>query len=113
MSPESCDLTGGKPVVFPMKTGRHHGQGGFGFDVALHLLKSGRSVSREGWNVKGMWIRINTQSQLERPDAPNILETHPPYIEMRTAQNTMVPWVPTQTDMLAEDWHDRGFPKSL
>ena len=27
-----------------------------------------------------------------------------PYIEMKTADDQLVPWVASQTDMLAEDW---------
>ncbi len=66
------------------------------FGHALEALKAGQKVGRTGWNGKGMWLRLITQSML----VPGYL----PYIEMKTADNQMVPWLASQTDMLAEDW---------
>jgi hypothetical protein len=33
-----------------------------------------------------------------------------PYIYMRTAQGDLVPWLASQTDMLAEDWRFASLP---
>lgn len=68
----------------------------FGFDVAIKLLKQGDYVAREGWNGKHMWLG------LQRPDAHSKMSL--PYIYMCTAQGDLVPWLASQTDMLAEDW---------
>jgi len=66
------------------------------FGQALELLKSGRRVSRSGWNGKGMWL------ELQRPDAHSKMTL--PYVYMSTAQGDLVPWLASQTDILAEDW---------
>lgn len=71
--------------------------GASGFARAIEELKAGRRVARAGWNGKGMWLEV------QRPDAGSKMTL--PYIFMRTAQGDLVPWLASQTDMLAEDWH--------
>lgn len=66
------------------------------FGAAISLLKAGKRVSRIGWNGKGMWL------ELQVPDAHSKMSL--PYIYMRTAQGDLVPWLASQTDVLAEDW---------
>ena len=67
------------------------------FGDALTLLKAGRRVNRYGWNGKGMWL------QLQVPDVNSKMTL--PYIYMKTADNQLVPWLASQTDVLAEDWN--------
>jgi hypothetical protein len=67
------------------------------FGWALNQLRAGDKVSRAGWNGKGMWL------QLQRPRMYS--EMTLPYIYMKTADNKLVPWLASQTDMLAEDWN--------
>lgn len=66
------------------------------FGDALARLKMGMKLARAGWNGKGMWIA------LQRPDANSKMTL--PYLYMRTAQGDLVPWLASQTDMLASDW---------
>jgi hypothetical protein len=66
------------------------------FGSALDALKDGERVARLGWNGKGMWLG------LQRPDAHSKMSL--PYIYMKTADDHLVPWLASQTDMLAEDW---------
>jgi len=78
---------------------------GMTFGQAVEALKAGQRVARAGWNGKGMWlIRIAPyEYEVESYtlfDAASLL----PYIAMRTADACMVPWIASQTDMLAEDW---------
>ncbi len=68
----------------------------FGFGVAIGILKEGGAVQRKGWNGKGMWLG------LQRPTETSLMTL--PYIFMRTAQGDLVPWVASQTDILADDW---------
>jgi hypothetical protein len=77
----------------------------FDFGIALQLLKGGKRVARKGWNGKGIFI------ELQRPDEHSKM-THP-YIYIDTtglqtnnelAPKSLVPWLASQTDMLAEDW---------
>ena len=66
------------------------------FSDALNLLKLDRRVAREGWNGKGMWI------ELQHPDSHSKMTL--PYIYMKTVDGDLVPWLASQTDILAEDW---------
>lgn len=65
------------------------------FGQALTALKSGLRVTRAGWNGRGMWL------ELQRPGSDGHFG---PHIYMRTADGHFVPWIASQTDMLAEDW---------
>lgn len=69
---------------------------GMDFSLALKLLQGGSRVTREGWNGKGMWLK------LQLPDANSKMSL--PYIYMRTACGNNVPWLVSQTDLLANDW---------
>jgi len=66
------------------------------FGQALVHLKCGEKLAREGWNGKGMYIELQT------PDKHSKMSL--PYIYMKTADNHLVPWLCSQTDILAEDW---------
>ena len=68
----------------------------FGFGSALLYLRDGKRVAREGWNGKGMWIA------LQIPDEHSKMSL--PYIYMKTADDKLVPWLASQTDILAGDW---------
>lgn len=68
--------------------------GDFGF--AIWALRRGDAVTRHGWNGRGMWLKLQT------PDAGSKMSL--PYIYMRTVQGDLVPWLASQTDMLATDW---------
>lgn len=67
------------------------------FSSALLECKAGRRIAREGWNGKRMWVRLIT------PNGPNC-ELHLPYLQMKTADGKFVPWLASQTDILADDW---------
>ncbi|GAC42292.1 DUF2829 domain-containing protein [Paenibacillus popilliae] len=76
------------------------------FGQAIEALKDGELVARKGWNGKGMWLHLVTLKETyarQLKMAAKGLKTLP-YIEMKTADNELVPWLATQTDMLAEDW---------
>lgn len=70
--------------------------GTMNFGQAIERLKSGQRVYRSGWNGKGMWLALQT------PDANSKMSL--PYIYMKTADGKLVPWLASQTDVLAEDW---------
>ena len=76
------------------------GSGIMDFSQALELLKQGRRVSRHGWNGKNMWI------EFKYPDPDSDMDV--PYIYMLTADNKLVPWLCSQTDMYAGDWGEVG-----
>lgn len=66
------------------------------FGLALVCLKRGGKVTRKGWNGKGMWLNLQV------PDSNSKMTL--PYIYMKTADENLVPWLASQTDILAEDW---------
>lgn len=70
------------------------------FGKALEALKSGKTVRRQGWNGAGIFLALQT------PDAKSKMTQ--PYIYIQTtnpkAPKARVPWLASQTDMLAEDW---------
>lgn len=74
------------------------------FGTALANLKQGFRVARKGWNGKGMWLMLCI------PDGDYTLEKDGktygrlPYIYMKTADEKLVPWLASQTDVLADDW---------
>lgn len=81
------------------------------FSEALRLVKLGRRVAREGWNGKGMFIFLmpGTTFAVSRPPLLGIypageLVRYQPHIDMRTAQGTVVPWLASQGDLMADDW---------
>lgn len=66
------------------------------FSTALAMLKDGERLQRVGWNGKGMWLALQV------PDANSKMSR--PYLYMKAVDDTLVPWVASQTDLLAEDW---------
>ena len=84
------------------------------FGMALVALKSGKRVSRSGWNGKGMWLALQRGYPDGIPinkntaDATGLPEgtvcKFLPYIMMRTVDGSFVPWLASQTDILANDW---------
>lgn len=82
------------------------------FGEALELLKKGEKVCREGWNGKGMFLHLayaNSGGKLSEAIGYNTkfegVDTYlQNFIVMKTADNKLVPWLASQTDILAEDW---------
>ncbi|MCZ0862275.1 DUF2829 domain-containing protein [Methanocorpusculum vombati] len=66
------------------------------FSTALVALKAGFRVTRTGWNGKGMYLAMQC------PDAHNKMTL--PYIYIKTADDQLVPWIASQTDLITEDW---------
>lgn len=64
--------------------------------AAIEALRNGERVRRTGWNGKSMYL------SLQRPDANSKMTL--PYVYMCTVQGDLVPWLCSQTDLLASDW---------
>lgn len=81
------------------------------FGSALQALENGQKVAREGWNGRGMFIFLVPGSRFE-VNRPPLLGIYPegteinyrPHIDMKTVDGEIVPWLASQTDVLAEDW---------
>lgn len=69
-----------------------------GIGQVVEGLRAGKRFARQGWNGKGMWI------ELQAPDENSKMTL--PYVYMRTADAKLVPWLCSQTDLLATDWQE-------
>lgn len=82
------------------------------FGDALAHLKENKKVSRSGWNGKGMWLYLVPGSTFQvaegRPLAAHLpvgeTVNYHAHVDMKTATGEHVPWLCSQTDLLAEDW---------
>lgn len=84
----------------------------YDFGEAVNLLKRGYKVARKNWNGKGMFVYYvppgtyapctRIAQQLVNKDG---LVGYRDYIALKTVDGLVVPWVASQTDILAEDWY--------
>ena len=85
------------------------------FGHAVELLKAGHRVAREGWNGKGMFLSLvkgrdtdyHVNSEVFGTGNDGNSEKQMPILDaiyMKTADNKLVPWLASQTDLLSEDW---------
>ncbi len=90
----------------------------FDFGEAIHLLKRGYRVAREGWNGKNMSVAYQKGYPQGIPCNKNTAEAWGmeegelficrPYLQMRCADGTFQMWLASQSDVLAEDWYIVG-----
>ncbi len=68
------------------------------FGQAIEHLKADSKckIARKGWNGKGMYLKLQVPDEHSKMSLP--------YIYMFTACENQVPWLASQTDILAEDW---------
>lgn len=88
------------------------------FGMALNLMRGGFLVTRRGWNGKGQYLAYvprRSLRALDDPDYPLVRSlphlvdetvTCREYIVISTVEGDLVPWVASQTDLLADDWHE-------
>ena len=87
------------------------------FGEAINALKSGKRVSRAGWNGRGMWLAYSPGRKALAADrfwaGPNCEYAATnggtadvlPCITMKTATGEiLMGWLASQTDMLSDDW---------
>ena len=64
--------------------------------AAIAEMRKGNRVTRKGWNGARQFLK------LEVPDKYSKMTL--PYIYIVTVQGHYVPWLASQTDLLADDW---------
>ena len=69
----------------------------FSFAMVYEYIKEGKKVSRQGWNNRHIWIILYNQGN-------NHYRGFEDFIVMMTTEGKYVPWTPSQTDLLTEDW---------
>jgi hypothetical protein len=72
------------------------------FGEALVELKAGGKVARRGWNGKGMWLEMQRPDTFSKMTLPYVYLNYPD--DAANTPGARVPWLASQTDMLAEDW---------
>jgi len=81
------------------------------FGKALHELKAGRRVAREGWNGRGIFIELQVPDVNSKMTSPYIfIDTTGLQTDNDAAPKSLVPWLASQADMLADDWVGVGAP---
>jgi hypothetical protein len=74
---------------------------------ALEAAKVGDSIQREGWNGKGQYV-FATETAYAYVTAEGKNEAGEiklePFMILRNVQGKYVPWVPSQSDQLTDDW---------
>jgi hypothetical protein len=82
------------------------GAGSFG--DAIEALKMGYSVARKGWNGKGLSVKLQRPDENSKMSLPYLYMEYPKTPASDTAPSNhisaRVPWLPSQTDILADDW---------
>jgi hypothetical protein len=63
---------------------------------AIQQMRNGAKVARRGWNGPGQHL------SLQVPDEGSKMTL--PYIYISTVTGDLVPWLASQTDILASDW---------
>jgi hypothetical protein len=63
---------------------------------AVDYMRNGEKLSRKGWNGKHMWLALQVPDEHSKMSLP--------YVYMKTVDNKLVPWLCSQTDLLADDW---------
>lgn len=89
------------------------------FSEALKMVKGGSRIARSGWNGKDMFvvfqkaypegiaINKNTAEATSMPEGT--VCKFLPYLMIKTADNAFVPWLASQSDILANDWNALPF----
>ena len=78
---------------------------------AIKQMRNGERVCRAGWNGKGMFLFLVPGSTFKVNRAP-LLGIYPegtevnyqPHVDMKTVSGSVVPWLASQSDLLATDW---------
>ncbi len=78
---------------------------------AVAAMRDGCRVARAGWNGKGMFVFLVPGSRFT-VNRPPLLGIYPEgteiqyrdHVDMRCVDGAIVPWLCSQSDLLADDW---------
>ncbi|TYC47828.1 DUF2829 domain-containing protein [Weissella muntiaci] len=77
---------------------------GVDFGKALELLRLGKCVARKGWNGSGIYIGLHKPTGEFMTQEFIYIDTTGLITDNGSAPKSRVPWLASQTDMLASDW---------
>lgn len=73
-----------------------------GIGWAIKQMHNGAKVARAGWNGKGLWLELQVPDEHSKMTLPYIYINYP--TDAINTPGARVPWLPSQTDLLATDW---------
>lgn len=82
--------------------------------TAISAMKDGKKVARRNWNGPNQFIyyvpagkypAVTEVAKEIAKDNDDLLVQYTPYLAIKTVQNTVAPWLASQTDILADDWY--------
>ena len=81
------------------------------FGDALHYLKQGKKVAREGWNGKGMFVYMVPAASYQAQTGvaksyfgEGSMVPYQSYMAIKNPNESVSTWVPSVNDTLSEDW---------
>lgn len=72
------------------------------FGIALSAVKAGKAIQRAGWNGAGLMVKAQFPDSNSKMTLPYLYIEYP--MDAKTTPGARVPWVASQTDIMAEDW---------
>ncbi|MFH7526482.1 Gp49 family protein [Aeromonas sp. A5] len=76
------------------------------FGFALESLKSGRAVARKGWNGNGLIVKLQAPDEHSKMSLPYLYIEYP--MDAKITPGARCPWLPSATDLMADDWYSEG-----
>lgn len=83
-------------------------------DALRATVTHGARISRDGWNGAGQWVvrqpgypdgvPLNAATARATGLSEGAVHRIAPYLMMSTVDGTLVPWLPSQSDLFADDW---------
>ena len=76
---------------------------GMTFGDAIEALKNGGKVARIEWNSENMCLEMYFPDKSSDTTLPYVCSVYPAG-HISYPEGITIPWLPSQTDMLSEDW---------
>jgi hypothetical protein len=72
---------------------------------AIEFMRKGEKCARDGWNGRGIFVEMQVPDAHSKMSSPYIyIDTTGLQSDNGAAPRSLVPWLPSQTDLLADDW---------
>ena len=72
---------------------------------AIEALENQLKVARRGWNGRGIYLELQVPDEHSKMTSPYIyIDTTGLQGDNPDAPRSRVPWLASQTDLLADDW---------
>jgi hypothetical protein len=82
------------------------------FGDALHALKDGQRLARDGWNGRGLFVYLVPAASYpvqtgaaKAHFGEGVMVPYNAYLAIKGVDDTVSTWVPSVSDVLADDWY--------